>query len=108
MSEDYGIAPRLLKKIRGKYKKCVYCHKQFRKGPDRRLAWASIEHINNDGPMTREWNLAMCCFPCNSSKGQKSLKTWLRSSYCTDRKKPITPATVASVIKRYLKRTAGF
>lgn len=64
---------------------------------------ATIEHFNNDGPMTKKYNLAICCRRCNSSKGAISLSAWFKTPYCGDRKKKITAKTVAQPVKEYLR-----
>jgi len=102
MVNNYSIPEELEQKIRKRDKFCVYCGIKLKgfypgKGKDK----ATIEHMNNDGPYDEEWNLAICCNSCNSSKFNKSLLKWLESDYCKD--KNINKETVANVIKQYIK-----
>jgi hypothetical protein len=62
---------------------------------------ATIEHFNNDGPLTKKYNLAMCCRGCNSSKGTKRLLAWFKTPYCVE--KNINEKTVAEPVKQYIR-----
>jgi hypothetical protein len=83
MSNSYGIPDEIEKKIRAK---------------DR--TEGSIEHFNNRWHFEKEWNVAICCRGCNSSKGTKTLLTWFKSPYCVERK--ISKATVAGPVKKFI------
>jgi hypothetical protein len=99
MANIYGISDHDERRIRARDKHCVYCGIKLKNSP-----WCdrpTIEHFNNDGPFDSYANIAMCCRGCNSSKGVKSLLTWLASSYCQE--KSITPKTVAPIVRRYLR-----
>lgn len=105
MVNEYGIHEEIEQKVRKRDKHCVYCHIRLKeyyagKGKDK----ATIEHMNNDGPYDKEWNLAMCCNSCNSSKFDKNLLDWFESTYC--KRKKINKESVANVIKEYLKRNS--
>ena len=103
MTNNYGMPDWLEKKVRNRDKFCVYCHvklKEYYKGKGKNKA--TIEHMNNDGPLDKEFNLAMCCSSCNSSKGVKRLLKWLDSPYC--KKKNISKETVANVIKKFIQK----
>jgi len=103
MSNSYGISKNVEEEIRARDKRCVFCHKRFSR--ESRASGATIEHFNNDGPMTKKFNLAICCGGCNSSKGTKKLSAWLKTPYCTEKKpKPINEKTVAKPVKEYLRR----
>jgi hypothetical protein len=99
----YGIPDWIEERVRKRDKYCVYCHVKLMpyslNGP--RGKTATIEHIDNDGSLKDENNIAMCCFSCNSSKGVKKLLDWFEPPYC--KKKKINKATVAPIIKKYLK-----
>jgi hypothetical protein len=99
MANTYGISDRDEGRIRARDMCCVYCGVRLRKS-----SWEdypTIEHFNNDGPYDRYFNIAMCCRACNRSKGMKTLLEWLKSSYCE--RKGISEATVARVVRRYLR-----
>jgi hypothetical protein len=84
--------------------RCVYCGIKFKgiiNNNKSRKFKATWEHIiNNENIITRE-NIALCCAPCNSSKGIKKLSEWINSNYC--KKKGINKNTVAEIIKKALK-----
>lgn len=81
-------------------KACVYCGAAF--DAQNRPTWEHI--INDENIITRE-NIALCCRPCNSSKGVKELAVWLESAYC--KKRGISPDTVSDVIKKALQIKSG-
>lgn len=90
-------------KVRKRDKKCVYCGmKMLNNIPKSRKKGklASWEHIINDTSIITQKNIALCCTACNSSKGVKSLKDWLKSEYC--KKRHINKSTVANIIKENL------
>ena len=106
MSNKYGIPEEDEKEIRVRDKTCVYCHKTMKvfgtKGSRRDSA--TIEHLNNDGPFDKKYNLAICCSSCNSSRGDKDLLAWFKTSYCIERN--INKDTVAKPVKEYIKGLA--
>jgi len=100
MSNTYGISEEVEKEIRARDRRCVFCHKRFSRKS--RASIATIEHFNNDGPMAKKYNVAICCGGCNSSKGTKKLSAWLKTPYC--RKRQINEKTVAKPVKEYIRR----
>ena len=102
MSNNYNIPDWLEEKVRNRDKKCIYCRvkmKEYRHTKGTPGDKATFEHIDNDGPPT-VGNIAMCCATCNSSKGTKKLRDWLKSDYC--RAKNINLKTVAPIIRKYI------
>jgi 5-methylcytosine-specific restriction endonuclease McrA len=98
----YGIPIKTEEKVRQRDKHCVYCHvamKQCISLKGLRSDSATIEHIDNDGSLIDEDNIAICCWACNSSKGTKALLDWFNSPYCKE--KNINKETVAPPIKKY-------
>ena len=70
----------------------------------------TIEHLNEKPPFywqqgLKEEGLAICCGSCNSSRSNKTLRDWFRTSYCTERVVPINGTTVTEPVKRYLQST---
>ncbi|MFM1907421.1 MAG: hypothetical protein RLZZ591_1098 [Pseudomonadota bacterium] len=65
--------------------RCKYCGLEFGEPQGPRVACPSWEHIVNDLSLVNPENIALCCVGCNSSKGTKTLSTWLNSKYCTTR-----------------------
>jgi len=102
MSNNYGIPEEVEKEIRARDKICVFCHVSLTQ-PTRAKdgSEASIEHFNNDGPLRKKYNLAICCRRCNSSKGTKKLLAWFRMPYCVDRN--INKETVATPVREYVR-----
>jgi hypothetical protein len=62
---------------------------------------ATIEHFNNDGPLKKKYNVAICCRSCNSSKGTMSISAWFQMPYC--REKKINEETVSKPVKEYMR-----
>jgi len=100
---SWGIPTEIEKEIRARDKRCVFCHKRFSR--ESRASIASIEHFNNNRPMTTKYNLAICCGSCNSSKLNKKLLAWLKTPYCRERQ--INEKTVAKPVKEYIRRVRG-
>ena len=104
MSNNYNIPDWLEAKVRARDKFCVYCGilmKEYLRTRGTPGDKATFEHIDNDGP-AEEWNIAMCCSSCNSSKGVIRLNEWLKSEYC--QKKNINKDSVAQIIKDFLDK----
>ena len=103
----WGIPDWLENEVRARDKKCVYCGvemlQKMPRGSPRKAA-ATWEHIINDARIITRENIALCCSPCNSSKGQKTLTDWLQSTYCV--KRGVNEGTVAQIVKDAL-RTAS-
>ena len=100
MSNIYGISKQDELEIRARDKTCVYCHTAMKQTGG---SGATIEHFNNDGPLDKKYNLAICCRRCNSSKGTMSLSAWFKTPYCNERKKKITKKTVAKPVKEFMR-----
>ena|ERR1700722_3751100 len=102
MSNIYGISEKDEREIRARDKTCVYCRVLMKQYPHAMgPAGATIEHFNNDRPLTRKYNLAVCCRSCNSSKGTMSLFAWFKTRYCLERN--IKKETVLKPVKDYLR-----
>jgi hypothetical protein len=106
MSNRFGIPASVELRLRARDTRCVYCGKVFSANSRRNMP--SIEHLNERPPFywqqgLREGGLAICCGSCNSSRGNKSLRDWFRTPYCTERATPINASTVAEPVKRYLR-----
>ena len=102
----WGIPKWLETEVRARDNSCVYCGVEMLEkvaADSPRKYAATWEHIINDESIITRENIARCCAPCNSSKGQKALTDWLRSAYCVAR--GITADTVAEVVKRALAKT---
>jgi hypothetical protein len=76
---------------------CVYCRLDFSLPGATRGARPCWEHIVNDASLVTRQNIARCCMSCNASKGNRELRQWLASSYCT--RKGIAESTVAPVVR---------
>jgi hypothetical protein len=74
---------------------CIYCKQEFTFPSGPGATFPTWEHIVNDLTRVDVANIALCCHGCNSSKGKKSLDTWLDSTYCTTR--GITRSTIAEI-----------
>ena len=99
MKNSYGLPEDDLEKIRNRDKVCVYCHKKL----SRQYAikdWPTIEHLNYLPPWNNPETVAICCWSCNSSRGNKPILKWFDSRYCVD--KDINIKTVADVVKKYV------
>lgn len=105
MSNIYGIPVEVENRIRLRDTFCVYCHKSMTVPSSAigdRGDWATIEHFDNDGPLNEEWNIGICCWACNSSKGVVRIVDWFNSDYCKNR--GINELSVAVPVKVYLKK----
>ena len=96
----WNIPEWLEKKVIERDKHCVYCGVEMCSGGSRK-SFPTWEHIINDASIITRENIARCCASCNSSKGTKDLREWLKSKYCL--KKGINKDTVADVVKNALK-----
>ena len=108
MSNNYNIPERVERLVRSRDKLCVYCRVRLKAYPRTKGAprdKGTFEHIKNDASLTEETNIAMCCAACNSSKGIKTLSSWLETEYC--KKKNINRKTVAHVVKQFLSSCNG-
>jgi hypothetical protein len=103
----WGIPEWLEREVKERDQKCIYCGIIMLKvapSDGVRRTLATWEHINNDIKVITRENIARCCASCNSSKGAKSLSTWLGSRYCI--KNGISKETMADVAKRALETNA--
>jgi len=106
MSNTYGISKQDEQEIRARDKTCVYCGILMKQYPHAMGAsGATIEHFNNDGPLKKKHNVAICCRRCNSSKGTMSLSAWFKTPYC--REKKINEETVSKPVKEYVNLSIG-
>jgi 5-methylcytosine-specific restriction endonuclease McrA len=107
MANYYGIPLTIVRTLRARDRRCVYCgramraHRHTRGTPGNK---ATIEHLNHRarwGESSLD-NLAICCGTCNSSRGNKPIAAWFASTYCD--KHHITARTVAPVVKQFLRQ----
>ena len=93
-----------MEQIRLRDKVCVYCEKKmiYPHTKKNRVDWATIEHLNRFAPWNNSKTVAISCWSCNSSRGQKKLREWFKSKYCET--KEINEKTVAEVVKKYLRK----
>ena len=102
MSNTYGISKQDEQAIRARDKACVYCRVLMKQSPYAMGPFgATIEHLNNDGPFEKKFNVAICCRSWNSSKGTKKLLAWFETDYC--QKKKINDKTVLKPVKDYMR-----
>src|SRR5262245_40086870 len=106
MSNRFGIPAEVEQRIRARDTRCVYCGKNYSQSSHKDIA--TIEHLNERPPFhwkegLNEDGLAICCRSCNSSRGNKKLRDWFRTSYCVERVTPINEASVAEAVRRYLQ-----
>ncbi len=108
MSNKYGISEKDEQEIRLRDKTCVYCHKKMINPSDNenRTDWATIEHLNFLPPWDDSVTVAICCFSCNASRGQKILSEWFKTEYCLERN--INRKTVAEPVNWYLRLFENF
>lgn len=100
---SYGLHPAHLSVIRKRDTVCVYCRGLMAdpKSGVSRNEWATIEHLNHLPPWNNPETVAICCYRCNSSRGQKPLLVWFKSNYCLTH--TISPESVSIVVKNYLQ-----
>jgi hypothetical protein len=106
MPNRFGIPADVEERLRARDTRCVYCAKRFSRRS--RKDWPTIEHLSEKPPFywhhgLKEEGLAICCWSCNSSRGNKSLGDWFRTSYCLDRTNPIGENTVAATVRAFLR-----
>ena len=103
-AKRWRISPELAMAVILRDEQCIYCGHQFDGFSGPRNSWPSWEHIVNDVDNIEAENIALCCLGCNSSKGTKSLATWLASRYCIER--GITTDSIAVVALGSMGRDA--
>ena len=102
MSNKWNIPDWLEEKVKKRDKFCIYCDIKMKeyphtKGtPNDKATW---EHFDNNEHNIKEWNLALCCGSCNSSKGAKSVRGYIE--YCKERGRKLK---LGKPVKDYLKR----
>src|SRR5580658_2466557 len=102
MSNSYGISEQDEREIRARDKTCVYCGILLKQHPYAlSAAGATIVHFNNEGPLRKKYNVAICCRRCNSSKGTLKLSAWFNSPYC--REKTINEETDSKPVKDFMR-----
>lgn len=99
---NWNIPDRLEKEIRARDKNCIYCGILFCSGSKSRKGKATWEHIINDAEIINRENIALCCFSCNASKGNKTLAEWIGSDYC--KRHGINRDTIAEVARKALDK----
>lgn len=106
--KNFGIPDDVLSDIMERDKECVYCRKALINpySTENRRDSATIEHLSPVPPF--HWsdgmkadNIVMCCGSCNSSRRDKELTDWFKSSYCISRN--INENNVAEPVKNYIK-----
>ncbi|MCX5795090.1 MAG: HNH endonuclease [Elusimicrobia bacterium] len=105
----WGIPAALEQEVIARDRHCVYCGVEFKESSrtgDRKQnpTWEHFDNDNWDDQSIMPINVARCCTACNASKGAKPLLEWLASPYC--KKKNISQASVAEVVKRFLRTAA--
>ena len=96
----WNIPDWLEAEVKDRDRKCVYCGNEFSSSKESKKSRATWEHIINNAKIINRENIALCCFSCNSSKGNKKLSDWLESDYC--KKRGINKDTVAEVVRKAL------
>ena len=67
----------------------------------KRTDWFTIEHLNYLPPWNNPETVTICCWSCNSSRGNKKIRDWFKSSYCIS--KNINEKTVAKPVQEYIQ-----
>ena len=98
MANTWNIPEALEQEIRARDRVCVYCNTEFTPVKVSKFSCASLGKITTTEEIISSDTIAVCCWSCNESKGQKPLSVWLKSKYCQDRN--ISPKTVATIIKK--------
>jgi len=108
MNNRYGLPDDKVDAVRERDRRCVYCHKEMHKPSASvpRKDWATIEHFNHIPPWDNPDTIGICCFSCNSSRGNKPILDWFRTKYCKERN--ITPTTVARPVLEYIIKHEGY
>ena len=101
MANNWKIPSSLEAEIRKRDKVCSYCGRAFVPYKVSTKEAASWEHIVNDISLITRENIVLCCCSCNSSKGNKPLKSWLGSEYASAR--GISVHTLSPIVLEHLK-----
>lgn len=102
---NWGISEWLENEVIARDTHCIYCGITFSNQPEKRGDSPSWEHIINDAKLISKENIARCCISCNSSKGSKTLESWLKSKYCE--RKLINYNRLALVAKQHLNNNSN-
>jgi hypothetical protein len=102
MKNNYGLPKIELQKIFERDKVCVYCKKQMKSHEvnNQRADWFTIEHLNYVPPWNNPMTVTICCWSCNSSRGNKKIRDWFKTTYCVD--KNINEKTVSKPVQKYI------
>lgn len=102
MKNNYGLPKIELQKIFERDSVCVYCKKIMKShnSNNQRADWFTIEHLNYVPPWNNFKTVTICCWSCNSSRGNKKIREWFNTSYCIN--KNINEKTVATPVREYL------
>lgn len=102
MRNNYGLPKDKLQKIFERYKMCVYCQKKMKNHTkdNIRSDWYTIEHLNYLPPWNNPKSVVICCWSCNSSRGNKKLREWFETSYCLNNN--VNISTVTKEVKNYI------
>ena len=103
MKNNYGLPREKLQKIFERDQVCVYCKKIMTEhnNKNQRTDWFTIEHLNYLPPYNNPETVVMCCWGCNSSRGNKKIRDWFKKPYCTN--KNINENTVAKPVQKYIQ-----
>ena len=102
MKNNYGLPKIELQRIFERDGVCVYCKKLMKShgSNNQRADWFTIEHLNYLPPWNNPKTVTICCWSCNSSRGNKKIREWFNTSYCIN--KNINEKTVATPVREYL------
>lgn len=103
MKNNYGLPTDKLQKIFERDKVCVYCKKVMVSHDKQnvRADWFTIEHLNYLPPWNNPETVTICCWSCNSSRGNKKIRDWFKTSYCLSRN--ISINRVAVRVRKYIE-----
>ena len=103
MKNSYGLPKKELSKIKERDEFCVYCHKTMLEHSldNPRSDWYSIEHLNYLPPWNNTETVVICCWSCNSSRGNKKIEVWFETEYCRSRN--INEETVTVTVRDYIR-----
>jgi hypothetical protein len=104
MKNNYGLPKIELQKIFERDSVCVYCKKVMKSHiiNNLRSDWFTIEHLNYVAPWNNPDTVTICCWSCNSSRGNKKIRDWFKTQYCLN--KNINYSTVSNVVQEYLTK----
>ncbi|MBP6945759.1 MAG: hypothetical protein KBC74_01670 [Candidatus Pacebacteria bacterium] len=103
MKNNYGLPKDELQRIFKRDKICVYCHKKMTDhgAHNKRSNWYTIEHLNYLPPWNNPATVTICCWSCNSSRGNKKIRDWFKTDFCITR--DINEDTVAEPVRKYIE-----